>query len=218
MSTKAKGQTMWVAAILLGATMLTWSPASAQHYTTSEVLLEGGVALPEGDLGADFHWFDLTKKGLGAETGYEVGFRFRYYFSPVMATSGSFHYVDFANFLGSDDVGGFEVATSVLRYALDLHLYMAPQRAVIRPFLVVGGVLNNNRYKDFDDNDQSYYKTSIFALGAAGGAGLRMGIFEISAVYNYNRFTTVRLDPEGRKMDYNWDYIMVQAGFAFPTY
>jgi hypothetical protein len=219
MSNFAKGRTIWAAVSLLAVSTLAWLPVQAQTpYVTSEVLLEGGVAMPEGDLGSAFHWFEPGKMGLGAETGYEVGFRFRYYFSRTMAASGSFHYVDFANFLGSDEIGGFEVATSILRYAIDLNLYMAPERASIRPFIILGAVLNNNRYRDYDDYDQSYYKTSIFSLGGAGGIGLRMGIFEISGIYNYNRFQTVRLDPEGMKKEYDWDYIMVQAAFAFPTY
>jgi len=197
--------------------LMAGAPASAQHGSMSEVLLEGGVAEPRGDL-AD-SWYSPTGRGFGAETGYEVGFRFRYFATPAVALSPSFHFVDFANFMSVDNDGyGFEVQTSILRYSMDMQLFMGTNYAKLRPFFSVGAVLNNNRYRDFTEFDNSDYKANVYSLGGAAGGGFRAGIFEISVIYNFNRFTTVRLDPDGLKRTYNWDYLSVMAGFSFPTY
>ncbi len=206
-----------VAASLLALAMVSWSPAAAQQGAVSEVLLEGGVVEPRGDLGDS--WFAPSGKGFGAETGYEIGFRFRYFASPALALAPSFHYVDFANFTSVDNDGfGFEVRTSILRYAMDLQLFTGTYRSQLRMFFVLGAVLNNNRYQDYSDFDRTSYKTSVYSLGGAAGGGFRAGIFEIYALYNYNRFTTVRLDPDGLERNYNWDYVSVRAAISFPTY
>jgi hypothetical protein len=213
----ATGRNLWVGTGLVVLVLMAGAPALAQHGAVSEVLLEGGVSEPRMDL-AD-SWYSPTGKGFGAETGYEVGFRFRYFASPSVALSPSFHFVDFANFLDVDNDGyGFEVQTSILRYSMDLQLFMGTNHAKLRPFISVGAVLNNNRYQDYSDSDMTTYKTNVYALGGAAGGGFRAGIFEISVLYNYNRFSTVRLDPEGLKRTYNWDYLSVIAGFSFPTY
>lgn len=180
-----------------------------------EVLLEGGIANPLGDLGDG--WF-TTVKGFGAETGYEVGLRFRYFMTPKWALAPAFHYVEFGNFNGIDQVqGAIQVETSLLRYGVDLQLFLPENRRFVRPFLSGGLGLCHNRYKDVLETDLSFFETSINTLAFSFGGGLRVGEFEISGIYTLNRFSTRRFSEGLIDEDYNWDYFVVRAGFAFPT-
>jgi hypothetical protein len=200
-----------------------WTTADARRAPDVEILLEGGVAFPYGDLGDD--WFG-TLKGAGAETGYEIGGRVRYFFSPELALAPAFHFVDFGDFASvAEDLGPFEVSTSVLRYGMDLQYFFPTRgrmgrRHAVRPFLNAGAGLYNNRYRDeVHETDQAltFYETSINSYGVALRGGMRVGDFEWSIIYHINRFDTVRLSDTGFKEDYNWDFLIVRAGFAFPT-
>ncbi len=180
-----------------------------------EVLLEGGIANPLGDLGDG--WF-TTVKGFGAETGYEVGLRFRYFMTPTWALAPAFHYVEFGKFNGIDpDQGPIQVETSVLRYGVDLQFFLPESGRFVRPFLTGGLGLCRNRYKDILEGDLSFFETSINTLAFSFGGGLRVGEFEISGVYTLNRFSTRRFSEGLIDEDYDWDYFVVRAGFAFPT-
>jgi len=206
--------------ILLGLTLLivvALAPTAlaSRYYYESEVLLEGGAALPGGDLVDD--WFD-TAKGFGAETGYEVGFRYRQFISPNLALSPSFHYVDFGNFTAEvEGLGAIIVATSILRYGLDLQYCTASRQGRPRLFFSGGAALCRNRYRD-DSENLVPYSASVNALCYAAGGGIRLGEFEVGAYYNFNPFSTAKFSNELVKQDYNWDYLVVRAAMAFPTH
>jgi hypothetical protein len=197
-------------------------PADARRAPEAEVLVEGGVSFPYGDLGDDYFG---TLKGMGAETGFEIGARVRYFFSPEMALAPAFHYIDFGDFTGvASELGAFQISTSAMRYGMDLQYFLPTRgrsvRYEVRPYLSAGAGLYHNRYRDeAEETSLSYtfYEAGINSLGFALGGGLRVGDFEWSIVYHINRFETVRLSDGGLKEDYNWDFLIVRAGFAFPT-
>jgi hypothetical protein len=210
-----QGLRLLAAAGLLGLAVLSAPGTSAARSPGSEVLLEGGFAGPLGDLGDDYF---TTVKGLGAETGYEVGLRFRYFLTREWALAPAFHYVEFGDFNGIDPgLGTLQVETSVLRYGVDLQYFFPGRRQQLRPFLSGGLGLCRNRYEDFLQEDQSFFETSINALGLSLGGGLRVGDFEFSAIYTLNRFETRRFSSGLEKQEFDWDWFVVRAGFAFPT-
>jgi hypothetical protein len=180
----------------------------------AEVLVEGGVGFPYGDLGDDY-W--NTIKGAGAETGYEVGLRFRYFATPEIAIAPAFHYVDYGDFIGSDEVGTARiVSTATLCYTVDMQIFLTTRDAMTRPFLSAGAGLYRNRFHDEQEGDASYFEESFNALGFSFGGGLRIDQFEFGVYYNVNRFDTVRLWSDAQS--YDWDFLSARVGFAFPTY
>ncbi len=198
-------------------------PAAARGIRDPEVLIEGGVSLPAGDLDRPFGLLDGAK-GLGAETGYEIGARFRYWFGDGLAISPAFHYVDFGDFSAYDEqLGPYQVGASILRYGADLQVFLPGDERRLRLYLTGGAGLYHNRYRDElteDPNlgyDYSYSEQSFDALGFSFGGGLRMADFEVSAVYHVNRFETARLLAGSAKEKFDWDFISVRFGLAFPT-
>jgi hypothetical protein len=185
--------------------------------------MEGGVAVPapDSDLGGDHTLIFNEGNGIGAETGYEVGIRFRHFPTRHLGVSASFHYDDFGDYLAVNGPGGYPVTvkTSILRYGADMHLYLGGPRNIMRPFLTGGASLTRNRYEDETEDPVAagIYKTSINTLGLSYGIGARFGDLEFTVIYNYNRFKTVRLTGSATKEQYNWDYIVFRAAFAFPT-
>jgi hypothetical protein len=202
--------------------------ASAQRYSRSgqtvivkqarnEFVVEGGYAGPLGDLTDDYF---TTDQGLGVAGGYEVGARFRHYLSPYLAVAPSFQYVKFgknsgvADFPNYGDDLGYSISTSVYRYALELQSFLGHVRNRIRPYLTLGVSLNHNRYQDEIEGYYGY-RHAVDTLAGAIGIGLQMGAIEMSAVYNYNRFSTDGLPSASGADDYNWDYFVVRAGLGF---
>ncbi len=201
------------------------SPASADRYpvqsvATTEVVLEGGAVLPGGDLADD--WV-TTEKGLGAETGFDLGFRFRYFVGPRLAVCPTFHYEEFGSYVGTgideDAVEfDFEVSPSILHYGLDLQYMPWRERDVmLQPFLQGGLGIYRCRYKDqLLGVEDAGYRRSVNALGFSLGVGARVEIFEVSAVYNLVRFEASGIvGPERAELD--WDYLVVRAGLVFPN-
>lgn len=202
--------------------------ASAQRYHRSqptiivkparnEFVVEGGYAGPMGDLQDDYF---TTDQGLGVAGGYEIGLRFRHYLSPYLAVTPSFQYVKFgknsgvADFPNYGDDLAYAISTSIYRYAVDLQSFLGHVSNQIRPYLTLGISLNHNRYQD---EIQGYYgyEHASDALAGAIGVGLQMGSIELSAVYNYNRFSSDGLPSASGDRDYNWDYFVVRAGLGF---
>jgi hypothetical protein len=159
---------------------------SVSSYTAPppyQFVLEGGAALPYGDLGDDFVG---TLKGLGADTGYELGARFRYFATSTLSVGPSFHYADFGDWEGLfDDGAAYALRTSLYRYGLDVQQFFGTDRAALRPYVTVGGALIHNRYEDWDQ-DFGTFRTASTNLALSAGAGLALGPMELSAVWNYN--------------------------------
>jgi len=187
-----------------------WTPLAR-----TDLVIEGGVAQPLGDLGDDYF---NTVKGFGAETGYEVGARYRAVWRSGWALSPSFHFADYGDFAGRDaDDTPFVVKASVLRYGLDAQYFWNPAGPGPQPFVSCGLALCRNRYRDetlgsFPD----FYAASTNALVLAVGAGLKADTIEISLTYNLNRFESAQLLYLGERTDYNWDSLSLRVGLALP--
>ncbi len=181
-----------------------------------ELILEGGAALPLGDLGDDY--FE-NPRGFGAEGGYEVGVRFRAAWAGGWALSPSFHYQDFGDLSWAEDGTSYEVSTSIVRYGLDAQYMFESRRGGARPYLSGGIALCHNRYRDesLTGSSLDFYETSHDALAFAFGAGIKMDAFELSATYTVNRFESARLNADALRLDYDWDTFVVRAGFALPA-
>jgi hypothetical protein len=215
MSKCAGGWKLFLALGAMTVVVMSGNPAAASRYPVGEVLLEGGVAFPYGDLGDDYF---NTPLGLGAEGGFEVGLRYRHFFSRTWAVSPAFHYVEFGDFVGVDgDNGLIEISESVLRYGVDLQYFPPHRRRSLHPFFTAGVSMTRNRHRvDFIDFAE-YLEEPFNTLALALGGGLRVGNFEGSLIYHVNRFETARLFETDAKEQYNWDYLVVRIGLAFPT-
>ena len=183
----------------------------------NQLVFEGGFVSPLGDLKDDY--FD-SDKGLNAENGYELGARFRHFLNPYLAVSPSFQYVKFgeysdvADFDGYGENLGFQINTSIYRYAFELQSFLSPVRSQMRMYFTLGISLNNNRYEDLLEGYYPY-KHNTLSLGAAAGVGLTFGPIELSGVYNYNRFETDGLPTVSGTSIHNWDYFALRVGLAF---
>ena len=182
-----------------------------------EFVFEGGMALPMGDQGDDL---DFLGPGKGAETGYEIGFRFRQFLTPRLAISPAFHYLDFGKTSGvgdflEEDALGFEVETSLMRYGVDFQYFFAPAGAAeIQPYFTGGIALIHNRYRD-ELEFYGPYEASTITPAASLGLGFQAGSFEMSGVYTFNRFSNNEMSSVLYDVDYNWDYLSVRLGLAF---
>jgi hypothetical protein len=184
----------------------------------SQLVFEAGAAMPLGDLGDDF---ETTDKGLDAQTGYELGVRYRYFVAGGFSVSPAFHYTNFGDDQGVyDDNGqerGYEVATSVYRYGVDLQQFIGAADAQLRAYLSVGVALYHNRYWDFAEG-LGTFETSSDNLGFAAGAGLVLGPIELSGSYDFDRTTNDDLPSATSDDEFNWDHLTVRAGFALARF
>lgn len=187
-----------------------------QVQSQGELVFEGGLAEPLGDLRDEF-W--TTDKGMEAGTGYELGLRYRYYPGPSLAVSPAFHYVRFGSFSGVADFPegdslGFEIRGSTYRYGLDFQLFAGDEQAAVRPYVTGGVALAHNIYRD-ELQYSGVFRETVNNPAFNAGVGLKMGLLEVSGTYHFNRFSTSKLSSSTAKLDYNWDYAVVRVGFAF---
>jgi hypothetical protein len=181
-----------------------------------QLLFEGALAVPQGDLVDDFF---TTEQGLSQSNGYELGVRYRYFATKWLAVSPAFHYVRFGSDRGigdfpsyGDDLG-YEIITSIYRYSFDLQSFIGDPRAAVRPYVVMGVALSYNKYRD---EIQGYYpyEEGNSGLSLAGGLGLQFGPVELSGLYYYNRFESNTLPNAGDDDTWNWDHVIVRAGLS----
>jgi len=220
----------WVyQALIVGLAMVfvitTVGTASAQYRaryrhrapTQMDLVLEGGVAVPYGDLGADFFG---TAKGAGAETGYDVGVRFRQRWPSGWALSPSFHYENFGDFVGLFDAAAgtdIKVSTSIYRWEVAVQYFFPTSESEIQPFVTVGPGLYVNRYRDQLSTERHSVLNTFNAFGVSLGGGIRVSWFELAAEYHLNYFSTARLPgSDVFSTSYDWNYLTVTAGFALP--
>ncbi len=220
---RAAGTLILAMGIVVAIGSIAASPAQAARYrhrdaTQVDLILEGGVSNPYGDLGDNFFG---TVKGAGAETGFDVGARVRWYWPSGWSLSPAFHYDEFGDFVGFSDLynADIRVSTSVLRYELDLQYLFPGDRGSLRPFVSAGTGLYVNRYRDQLSTEDFSVLNTFNALGVNVGGGIKAGGLELAVAYHFNRFSTARLpggDNGHNVTDYNWDYLTVTAGFALP--
>ena len=95
---------------------------------------------------------------------------------------------------GPDGLLGYRLETSVIRYGLDLQMYLGEPGGVARPFLTGGLALMHNRYRDESVEGNGSLPASVNTPGLSLGAGLRLGNLELTGEYTWNRFTTGNFD------------------------
>ncbi len=201
--------------LLLGPILLLSSAALAADNPGSRVVLEGGMVWPMGELGADFSEESL---GLGADTGYEVGFRFRLPVTPLLSISPGFHFVDFKSHLLTNEVEQ-EFKTEALSYRFTVEGMLKQHQGAggIRPFLAVAGGLYRNRVVGFyDDPAAAERNNSVNTFGYSIRAGLATNSFELSCVVQRNQVETYHFFRTGFKESYRWDSFSIRLGYLLP--
>ena len=149
----------------LAAALLAVLPgAVAARPGFSEVVLEGGLAEPLGDLGDDWE----TVAGFGAETGYELGLRFRARWPSGWALSPSFHYVRMAKHSGfvEGESLSFFGRGSIFAYGVDAQYFLPARRNRPQFYLSLGAALMHNRYRE-EYSDGDWFEEGVNTLGLA---------------------------------------------------
>ncbi len=179
-----------------------------------EVVLEGGVAMPLGDLGAGFA---NTDHGMGADLGHALGVCTRFYVLPTLAVAPSFTYVEFGAHEGLDATGkDFEIQPTVLRYGLDVCWVAPGERDQVRPLAGLGFAVLRNRYRDEVPDDETFFEAAANDLALSLRAGLKWNDFELSLQYEINRFRTGRFTADLMARDHDWDHVVVRLGYVLP--
>lgn len=199
-----------VAAVLL--TVLV--PAVAVGNPSSQVVLEVGYVKPFGDLAEPFL---TTPTGLGIKQGLEMGFRWRYRFSEAWSISPSFHFVDYKDYSGeNDELGDYRIQPTTLRYGLEVMYVMFDPGTPIRPLIAMNVAILRNRLQGFYKTWEEAFDSSVNALGFGARAGVQIGGFELTVVYNFNEFDTWRFFNTGYEESYNWNNLVLRAGWIIP--
>jgi len=188
--------------------------AEAGGNPPSQVVFEVGYVRPFGDLADDFF---NTELGLGIKEGLELGFRWRYRFSESLSISPSFHFIDYKNFKGENEgIGAYRIKPTTLKYSLELMYLMRSAGSSVRPFVAVNAGIFRNRVEGYWKTFEQAFDSSLNTVGFGGRAGLLVGGFEFSAVYNVNRFDTWRFFNTGYEESYVWDNMVFRVGWIIP--
>ncbi len=180
-----------------------------------KVIVEAGLAMPYGNLGDDF---ETSRLGLGALPGLELGFRYRFMLSPGFSVSPAFHLVDYRNMEGfNTEAEEFKIEAISMRYSVEMMLMSTGTSSrVPRPFLALGAGLYRNRVKGFINGFEEAHDASISSLGVSLRGGVQVLDFELSLVYNVNRFNTWNFHASDYRERYNWDNLGVRVGWLLP--
>ncbi len=215
-TTTSKGIRTRICACLLLAVVLlpAVDRAEAGGNPPSQVVFEVGYVRPFGDLADDFF---NTELGLGIKEGLELGFRWRYRFSESLSISPSFHFIDYKNFKGENEgIGAYRIKPTTLKYSLELMYLMRSAGSSVRPFVAVNAGIFRNRVEGYWKTFEQAFDSSLNTVGFGGRAGLLVGGFEFSAVYNVNRFDTWRFFNTGYEESYVWDTMVFRVGWIIP--
>jgi len=209
---------------------LTWSsalgadsPAAADSLATTglDVMVDVGLAMPLGDLGAGLPY---SPTGLGAEKGYRLGLRTRWTWPSGLFLSPALSYTEFGDHDGYDDRSGktegqgqyFKVRAASLRYGLDAG-YLAPGRADRwRAGVAFGVAAVQQRYHEELIGDEAVYEASLYDVAWLASVLLRRGSTELALEYHGSRFTTGRFLRTFGPADYDWSYAALRVTFALP--
>ncbi len=180
----------------------------------SQVVVEFGFVTPYGDLADDF---SNTEKGFGIKSGIELGFRWRYHFSSSLSLSPSFHFVDYKNLKGeNDEIGAYRIKPTTLLYSLELLYFLMDDDTTFRPFVAGSAAVCRNRTEGYWKTWDKAFDSSVNSLGFGLRAGFQVVGFELSVVYNVNRFDTWRFFNTGYEEGYVWDNLVLRAGWIIP--
>lgn len=179
-----------------------------------EVLMEGGLALPVGNLGAELLSEDAA---MGAEAGYMLGLRMRIYLSRAFSLAPVFSYTEFGDYDGrdaNDEV--FTILARVLRYGLDATFIKPGSFKRVRPYVGGGVAVVRNKYREDYVEDETFYADGLNGFAWSLQAGLRWRDWELAAEYQRNTFSTARFLPTGIAVDYDWSQVTVRVAYALP--
>ncbi len=186
----------------------------AEEKPGSQVVVEAGMVVPYGHLGADF---DKTRLGFGASRGLEIGFSYRIFLSETVSIAPTFLFLDYGSYNGSHaDVGDFRIQTSSYRYGAELMVKMPGSDKRPRPFLAFGAGIYRNRVTGFYHDYTKALDQSINTMGYSVRAGVQIIGLEFSVVYNINRFNTWQFYQSDYRERYNWDNVSLRAGWLIP--
>ncbi len=186
----------------------------AEDSPGSQVVVEAGMIVPYGQLGADF---GKTRLGFGASEGLEIGFNYRIFLSQAVSIAPSFLFLDYGNYNGVDDeIGDFRVQSSSYHFTAELMVKMPGSDKTPRPFLALGAGLFRNRVTGFYQDNTKAMDRSINTMGYSLRAGIQLIGLEFSVVYNINRFNTWQFYQSDYRERYNWDSISFRAGWLIP--
>ncbi len=186
----------------------------ATEKSSFQVIIEGGLALPYGNLADDFH---ATPLGFGATSGYEGGFRVRFHLSESLSLSPAFHFLNPGDFSSeNDEYGEYSLQANSYRYTIEMMLAKVEPRFGIQPFLACGMGLFRNRYQGFTKPFVQEFDRSVNTLGFSARVGFRVNEFELSCVYNINRFNSYQFFDGDYEFDYNWDTLVFRLGWIIP--
>ncbi len=190
------------------------SEVEASEKPDFQVIIEGGLAIPQGDLGDDFY---ATPLGFGATSGFEAGFRVRYYLKKWLSLSPAFHFLNPGELSSeNDEVGEFSLQANSYRYSVEIMISKAEPSAGFQPFLAGAMGLYTNRYQGFTKPFVQEFDRSVHTLGYSVRAGVRVKELEFSGVYHLNRFTSSQFFAGDQGHDYNWDNVTFRAGWIIP--
>ncbi len=201
---------------LLGALALILANglALAGEKPSSQVIIEVGVAVPYGNLGADF---ERTRLGLSATNGLEIGFGYRIPLSETVTIAPTFLFLDYGNYEGFDEtVTDFRIESSSYRYGVELMVMKPGTFNMPRPFLGIGAGLYRNRVTGFIQDFFKAVDQSVNTMGYSLRAGVQIIGLEFSVIYNINRFNTWQFHQSDYSERYNWDNISFRAGWLIP--
>ena len=179
-----------------------------------EVLMEGGLALPVGNLGAELLSEDAA---MGGEAGFMLGLRVRIYLSRVFSLAPVFSYTEFGDYDGrdaNDEV--FTILARVLRYGVDATFIKPGSFKRVRPYVGAGAAFVRNKYSEESVEAETFYADGLNGIAWSLQAGLRWRDWELAAEYQRNTFSTARFLPTGIVADYDWSQVTVRVAYALP--
>lgn len=181
-----------------------------------EVLLDAGLTMPLGNLGAGF---THTQRGLGAGAGYLIGLRLRFYPAAHLVLAPSFSYLEFGAYEALDADGDeFAIEARGLRYGLDV-LYLAPDSGQrVRPFVGGGVAIVRNMYRELFDADEFQYDAGVNSIAWSVQMGVRIGPLDLTLLYESNHFATSLLSFSGERHQYRWNHLLLRAGYRLPLF
>ncbi len=190
------------------------SGAQASEKPDFQVIVEGGMVVPYGNLSDDFY---TTSYGFGASKGYEAGFRLRFFLSQFLSVSPAFHFLNPGDFSSEhEEIGEYSLQANSYRYTVEVMLAQAESRLGLRPFLACGFGLYQNRYQGFTKPLIQRFDRTVNTVGFSVRGGVKVKEFEISCVYHFNRFSSYQFFETDQEVDYNWDNMTIRLGWIVP--
>ena len=175
------------------------------------LLLEGGWAVPRGDL-AD--GLDATPTGVGARPGFELGVRWRFALSPRWSLGPAVHFLGYGDATGLGADGEDSLAPSALIYSVEA--LVAARDGGARLFAGLAPCVMHRRLAGPGKDHLTRIEDTSTGLGLSARVGVRLGTSEISAVYHLNRFASYGFFASGSERDYDWDTLVLRFGWLLP--